>query len=368
MKAALFSPCTYPGPTAPGGWPTPTTVYSSEISEQTFATALEHSRLADEVGFDWVTVAEHHFGPFCMTPNPMILAGALTQAVKRAKIALLGADIPILNPVRVAEEFAMLDTLSGGRLVAGMLRGTPNEYITYNVNPRESRARFEEALQLIRMAWTEPEPFGWQGRYWQYKSISIWPRPIQKPHPPIYMSGSSPESGEFAARQRVGLGFAVTTLPLAARAARHYRSQAALAGWTPKADDIVYRIPFYVGASDERALEDLEAAARASARSFSLALSQGAEAAIAEAGYYGRDEAQRGRVAAAFSGGMRERIEKGQMLLGSPRTVIDQIRRIHAEIGAGVLDLIPGLSGPLALASIERFGTQVLPAIRELDT
>src|SRR5512146_951828 len=155
MKAALFSPCTYPGPTARGGWPAPTTVYSSEIAQQVLEAAVAHSRLADEVGFDWITVAEHHFGPFCITPNPMVLAGGLTQAVKRAKIALLGADVPILNPVRVAEEFAMLDVMSGGRLIAGMLRGTPNEYVTYNVNPAESRGRFEEALQLIRMAWTE---------------------------------------------------------------------------------------------------------------------------------------------------------------------------------------------------------------------
>lgn len=366
MKAALFSPCTYPGATVPSGWPTPVTVYSSDISRQTFETALEHSRLADEVGFDWITVAEHHFGPFCMTPNPMVLAGALTQVVKRAKIALLGADIPILNPVRVAEEFAMLDLLSGGRLVAGMLRGTPNEYITYNVNPRESRGRFEEALQLIRMAWTEPEPFGWQGRYWQYKTVCIWPRPIQQPHPPIYMSGSSPESGEFAAKNRIGLGFAVTTLALAAKASSHYRSHAALAGWTPRPDDIIYRVPFHVADSDDEAMEDLAAAAAASSRSFSLALSQGAEAAIAEAGYYGRDDAQRGRVAAAFSGGIRGRIENGQLLLGAPQTVIGQIRRIHAEIGAGVLDLVPALGGEKALASIERFGTRVLPAVREL--
>ncbi len=366
MKAALFSPCTYAGPTAPSGWPTPVTVYSSDLSRQTFETAIEHSRLADQVGFDWITVAEHHFGPFCMTPNPMVLAGALTQVVKRAKIALLGADIPILNPVRVAEEFAMLDLLSGGRLVAGMLRGTPNEYITYNVNPRESRRRFEEALQLIRMAWTEPEPFGWQGRYWQYKTVSIWPRPIQQPHPPIYMSGSSPESGEFAAKNRIGLGFAVTTLALATKASSHYRSQAALVGWTPRPDDIIYRVPFHVAASDDQAMEDLAAAAAASSRSFSLALSQGAEAAIAEAGYYGRDDAQRGRVAAAFSGGIRGRIENAQLLLGAPQTVIGQIRRIHAEVGAGVLDLVPALGGDKAIASIEQFGTRILPAVREL--
>ena len=74
------------------------------------------------------------------------MAGALSQVVQRAKIAVLGPTLPILNPVRVAEEFAMLDTMSGGRLVAGMMRGTPNEYVTYNFNPSESRARFAEAL------------------------------------------------------------------------------------------------------------------------------------------------------------------------------------------------------------------------------
>ncbi|MGH8220936.1 MAG: LLM class flavin-dependent oxidoreductase [Steroidobacteraceae bacterium] len=365
MKAALFSPCTYPGPTARSGWPAPATVYSSTLAQQVLEAAVAQSRLAEAVGFDWITVAEHHFGPFCITPNPMVLAGALTQAVKRVKIALLGADIPILNPVRVAEEFAMLDVMSGGRLIAGMLRGTPNEYVTYNVNPAESRGRFEEALQLIRMAWTEPEPFGWQGRYWQYKTISIWPRPVQAPHPPIYMSGSSPESGEFAARQRVGLGFAVTSLALASKAARHYREQAALAGWTPTPDDIIYRIPVHVAATDDEAMQDLAAAAAHGPRSISLALSREAESAIAEAGYYGRDEAQRRRVAALFSSGLRERIENGQMLIGSPTTVIGQIRRIHEQVGAGVLDLIPGVGGD-AMTCIERLGASVLPIIREI--
>ncbi len=90
---------------------------------------------------------------------------------------LLGANVPILNPIRVAEEMAMLDTMSGGRVVAGMLRGTANEYVTYNINPAESRGRFEEALQLIKMAWTETEPFGWQGRYYQYRTISALAAP-----------------------------------------------------------------------------------------------------------------------------------------------------------------------------------------------
>src|SRR6185312_3861196 len=129
-----------------GAWPVPTSEFSVEVAERSVATSLEQFELADQLGFDWVTVAEHHFAPMSLTPNPMIMAGALTQRVKHAKIALLGATIPILNPVRVAEEFAMLDTLSSGRVIAGMLRGTSNEYVTYGVNPAESRERFAEAL------------------------------------------------------------------------------------------------------------------------------------------------------------------------------------------------------------------------------
>src|SRR5437660_8146747 len=163
MKAALFSLVPYVGPTAQGVWPTPAADYASETAGRSMQLSLEQFELADQVGFDWVTVAEHHYSPMSLTPNPMVLAGALTERVKRAKIALLGASIPILNPLRVAEEFAMLDTMTGGRIIAGMLRGTSNEYVTYNVNPAESRERFEEALELIVKAWAEPQPFGWLG-------------------------------------------------------------------------------------------------------------------------------------------------------------------------------------------------------------
>ncbi|MGZ5829028.1 MAG: LLM class flavin-dependent oxidoreductase, partial [Xanthobacteraceae bacterium] len=134
MKAALFSPLRYNGPAGAPGWPVSGEVYSAEIGQRSMKSSLGILQRADEVGFDWVTVAEHHYAPFSLSPNPMVIAGALTQVIKRAKIALLGATIPILNPVRVAEEFAMIDTMCGGRVVAGMLRGTPNEYVTYNVN------------------------------------------------------------------------------------------------------------------------------------------------------------------------------------------------------------------------------------------
>jgi alkanesulfonate monooxygenase SsuD/methylene tetrahydromethanopterin reductase-like flavin-dependent oxidoreductase (luciferase family) len=363
MKAALFSPVAYQGNASPG-WPVPADIYSDEAAAHSFNTAIERFRLADEIGFDWVTVAEHHFSPFSLTPNPMLLAGALTQVVKKAKIAVLGPTLPMLNPVRVAEEFAMLDTITGGRVIAGLMRGTPNEYVTYNINPEESRARFQEALQLLRMVWTEPQPFGWQGRHYEFRAISVWPRPVQKPHPPLYMSGSSPESGEFAAKNHVGLGFAVTTIPLAKKAAAYYREQANLVGWLPTPDDIIYRCAIHVADTDEEAGADL--AGMPAGRRFSIS-NPALESAVAGTSYYGRDfEAQRGRV--GRPGGIKDAVENGQILLGSPETVMKQIGRIREEIGAGILDLIfMAPTDDKARHAIELFGTRVLPRLHEME-
>jgi alkanesulfonate monooxygenase SsuD/methylene tetrahydromethanopterin reductase-like flavin-dependent oxidoreductase (luciferase family) len=362
MKASLFSAVRYDGPCEDVGWPVASTVYSAEAARQSLQIALDQFRMADELGFDWVSVAEHHYAPFSLTPNPMIMAGALTQVVRRAKIALLGASLPINNPVRVAEEFAMLDTMTGGRVVAGMLRGTPNEYVTYNVNPAESRARFEEALQLIRMAWSQTEPFGWLGKYYEYRSISLWPQVMQKPHPKIYMSGSSQESGEFAAKNRVGLGFAVTSVPFAKLAAAHYRAQAERHGYTPEPEDVIYRVGVHVAESDDQAIEDFTVAMARPRGTLTMA-NRAVESAVAESGYYGRDaNSQRRRL---MSGGLRERVEEGRILLGSPETVLRQIETIQRELGAGVLDLtMTHQMGEKTTRAIELIAERILPTIR----
>ena len=363
MKASLFSAVRYNGPSEDVGWPVASTVYSPDAARAAMQTALDQFRLADELGFDWVSVAEHHYAPFALTPNPMVMAGAITQIVKRARIALLGSSIPINNPVRVAEEFAMLDTLTGGRIVAGMFRGTPNEYVTYNINPAESRARFEEALHLIRTAWTQTEPFGWLGKYYEYRSISLWPRIVQNPHPKIYMSGSSPESGEFAARNRVGLGFAVTSVPQASMAAAHYRAQCARFGHAPEPDDIIYRVGFHVAPTDDQAIEEFTEAARATPHGSLTMANRAVETAVAATGYYGRDETlQRKRL---MPGGLRERVEEGRILLGSPASVLRQIETIRRELGAGVLDLtVVHQMGERTTRSIELTAERILPVIR----
>src|SRR5215472_11614743 len=91
-------------------------------------------------------------------------------------------------------------------LIVGMLRGTTNEMLTYDLNPEESRERTDEGMELILRAWTEPQPFGWQGRHFHYRTVSVWPKPLQQPLPPMYALGTSREASDFAARNHIGLG------------------------------------------------------------------------------------------------------------------------------------------------------------------
>jgi alkanesulfonate monooxygenase SsuD/methylene tetrahydromethanopterin reductase-like flavin-dependent oxidoreductase (luciferase family) len=371
MKAALFNPMHY-GPSGgrPGQWPMPPKYFDEQRSQNVLCEGLEQFELADQVGFDWVTVAEHHYSPFSLTPTPLVMAAAVGERVKRAKIAVLGPNVPIQNPVRVAEEFALLDNLTGGRAVAGLMRGTPNEYATYSTNPGESRDRFEEGFALIKRAWTEPQPFGWEGRYYQYRTVSVWPRPIQQPHPPVYMSASSRESGTFAARERLGIGLAVTNIPLAREAARHYRAEAERFGWQPSPEHVVYRAMAYVVDTDAQADADAEqyfGASRGPTSASGLTASnKGLDDAVASAGFYGSNQDIRHARHAAHT--LAERIELGQIFLGSPTTVVNQLRKLHEEVGAGVVDLVfnaPVLPRDKAMRSVELFGKYVLPCIRE---
>lgn len=361
MKASLFCNSQYMGSAPHDIWPLPGKHYSGEEGVRSMRTAFEQFRCADEFGFDWVTVAEHHYSAISLSPNPMVMAGALCQVVHRAKIAVLGPTIPIHNPIRVAEELAMIDIMSGGRLIAGMMRGTPTEYVTYNINPAESRERFAEAVHLIKRAWVDPNPFGWLGKYYQYRTISIWPRPVQTPHPAMYMSAASPEAGEFAARNHIGAGFAFTTVPLATKAVTHYRECAREAGWEPTDDQILYRALFHVADTDEQAFEDMSTIP---ARVSLANANKGISAGLLKSGYYGADvEGQRGRSATRE---LRERIDLGQVIVGSPETVLKQVRRVRDELGAGVIDLVVGVQlGERTLRSIELFGSKVLPRMKE---
>ena len=166
MKASFFVSLPYGQvPEQVSTWPVPNRLFDPEQAIAMAETHLEEVELADALGFDWIGCAEHHYSPGSLAPNVSVLAAAITQRAKRARICIMGALLPLNNPVRIAEEYALIDTLSGGRLVAGLLRGAPYEYLVYNVPPAESRARFEEAWELVMRAWCDIEPFGWDGKH-----------------------------------------------------------------------------------------------------------------------------------------------------------------------------------------------------------
>lgn len=352
-----------------GGWPVANEHCDTAQAVAAAANCLDDAAYADELGYDWIACAEHHYSPISMVANVSVLAAALSQRVKNAKIAILGALIPLTgNPVRTAEELAMIDTLTGGRLVAGLLRGAPYEYLVYNVNPAESRSRFEEAWELIYRAWTDHQPFGWEGNHFHYRNVSIWPRPVQQPTPPIYVSGSSKESGDFAARHRIGLGLAFTNLPLAAEAAQYYRDKAAEQGWTPDPDQIIYQVPIHVAESDEKAMEHVRPAIENTHR---MGMNV-ANRLVVEAGFFRQRDAnltQRFRnLSAEAPKTLEEAIDAGTIIVGGPDTVAKQVKRLRDEIGCGVLNLIfDRASSPAERrGSLALFAKEVMPEARAL--
>jgi alkanesulfonate monooxygenase SsuD/methylene tetrahydromethanopterin reductase-like flavin-dependent oxidoreductase (luciferase family) len=341
MKASIISPNTY---TAPAAWgrpaPVPRAAFEAETGQRMLADALAQARLADEAGFDYVSVSEHHSAPLMCSPNAAVWAGALSQVVTRARIAWMGPIVSVNNPLRVAEEVAMLDQLTGGRLIVLPLRGTPGEHKVYNnIDPADSRARTEESMLLIRKALTETEPFAWKGEHFDFPVVSVWPGRTTVPHPPLYSSGNSPESVEFAARHQFPIAISFYDVSAVAQLTGQFRSQARAAGWEPGPDDIIYRAWIALGETDAQADE-------IRARFLPRGAGAAPEAPVPAPGF--------GIGSVQFCGG--------------PQTVIEQIRAFHEATGVGVLDLSFGrASQEMTLGAIRRFGEKVLPAIRDLS-
>jgi alkanesulfonate monooxygenase SsuD/methylene tetrahydromethanopterin reductase-like flavin-dependent oxidoreductase (luciferase family) len=178
------------------------------------------------------------------------------------------------------------------------------------------------------------------------------------------MSGSSPEAGAYAAENHIGIGFAFTNLPRAMIAADFYREHARKHGWDPTPDDIIYRVAIHLADTDAEAREDIEAAGAGRTRVGVSTANVHLEAAVAKSGFYGIDvDGQRGRLMDRSE--LDQRIENGQILIGSPDTVLKQIKRIRDELGAGILDLtLIVQSGDKPQRTIELLGEKVLPEIR----
>ncbi len=358
MKVSFFETVRYCAPQLlPAEWPVPAGAYDRGAGADAYRGMIERLQYVEELGFDWVSVSEHHYSPRILTPSPIVSAAYIAARLHKITIAVLGPIVPHSNPVRVAEELAMLDTLAQGRLVVGLLRGTTNEAMTYDLNPREARERTDEGMELILKAWTEPQAFGWQGRHFQYRTVSIWPRPLQQPHPPTYALGTSRESCEFAARHRLGCGVSYGPFEVMAKATRYYREQCARQGWQPAPEQIIYRANMLVAETDEEA----HASLRQRPGTPPFAMREGVRDAIATIESRNiAGEARTPNVGGALP----------TTFVGSPDTVVEQVRRCREVVGAGVLDLSlhpPGSADvePL-MCSLELFGKKVLPRIRDI--
>src|SRR5216683_3476082 len=172
-----------------------------EIVGKYFRWNIAELKLADELGFDGVGVNEHHQNGYGFSVSPNLIASILAERQSNAAVVVLGNTIPMYQPpLRVAEEYALLDCISGGRLVAGLPVGSPMDNVgCYGNPPTLVRPRYYEAHELIKQAWTRPGPFPFNGRFTKLRYVNPWPKPIQKPHPPIWLAGGgSVETWKFA--------------------------------------------------------------------------------------------------------------------------------------------------------------------------
>ena len=215
---------------------------------------------AEELGLDGVVVNEHHQNAYGLMPSPNLMAAALSQRTERVRICVLGNALPLYQPpLRVAEEMAMLDVLSGGRLIAGLVVGGGPEYYSYNVDPTEARPRFREAVELVLQAWTRPGPFSFDGDYYQLPYVNPWPRPLQQPHPPVWIPGlGSPSTISYCAERGFGyMGVAYYAPPETfARQAFAYHQAVADAGRVYDPELLGWLTTVYVAESDDQAVEE----------------------------------------------------------------------------------------------------------------
>jgi alkanesulfonate monooxygenase SsuD/methylene tetrahydromethanopterin reductase-like flavin-dependent oxidoreductase (luciferase family) len=328
---------------------------------------LDQMGLADSLGFDGVCLNEHHQTAYGMMPIPGVLAGALARSVKRAKLAILGRALPLLNnPLTVAEEYAMLDNLTRGRLIAGFVRGIGAEYHAMGINPAYSQERFAEAHDLIVRAWTEPGPFAYAGKHYQFKYVNTWPRPYQSPHPPIWIpSQGSGSTIRWAARMRYTYCQTLTPIASVARFFQMYRDEAEKAGYQSSPDQLAWSNTIYVAETDEKAVREARPHLEALMNYF---LKMPTEMLLPP-GY--TDAASMKRVRAAKVTGKPQSIEDvikhGVVIVGSPNTVREKLAEYQDLAGFNTSltkTQFGTLPDDMARANMTAIAEEILPHFR----
>ena len=333
----------------------------------------EQYQLADEVGFDGIMTNEYHASYWCMKPAVNLDAAVISKLTKNVKIAILGNVISVGDPIRMAEEIAMLDCYSGGRIISGFVRGTAVETLLSGQDPTENFARFQEAHDLIIKCWTDDGPFRHEGQYFKYRVVNPWVKPMQNPRPDIWFPGTgSPESVVWAAEHGhpyMNLGALVDTTEWLKQI---YIDTALEAGYKAGPEHFGYLLKVLVADTEEKAQEI--------GRHFVWTeghRQRGPREHVDPPGYQSRKalEVKRSRPTGVFAGNMGDALsyenqqEARVIIVGTPDTVIEKLKYVVENLNPGYL-LIYGNEGPMkhedSMRSIELLGKEVIPALKEI--
>ncbi len=329
-------------------------------------------RLAEELGFEGVSLNEHHSTQFSMTPAVSVMAGAVAALTERVRIFVAGVPVNLTYPNRLAEEYAMLDVLSGGRMELAFPLGTGMEYWANagQINPVTARARFRESLDVILRAWTEDGPFRYDGDFYTYRYLNPWPKPYQRPHPKIFIVGSgSLETVELAVDY--GAGYSIVFVPIESqlRAFRRMRDLAAERGRTVAAEDLVVVAMAYVGDSDGEALAEL----RPHVETFFSWSHRVPPKFLLPPGYVSTEEFLRRASDAALAHGTEATWEDMLAIMrvacGSPDTVAETLVRWARDAGCGRMNVVFELADMpewKVVKSMTLFAQEVVPRVQRL--
>ena len=318
---------------------------------------LDQVERCEELGFDTVVLAERHFrhAPL-LYPSPLAVGAAIAARTERIRIGTAGRILSLDHPIHVAEAAATLDLLSGGRLDFGITRASLDEeaHAAFSSPQAESQQRFREALDIIIRAWTE-DAFAYEGECFSVPEVSVFPKPAQRPHPPLYAVAVSPERLAFASREGINAYVgAIRTPAELADVASSYRGGLVAAGYDPAERTLSVNRFVYVSDDDERAEEEFEQpfCELMHARAPDL---KGALVAK----YGGVEELTFERFAADFC------------VCGGPETVIRRLQEVTDATGCdyllATLNFVT-LDHALCMRSLELFGSEVLPVLAEEAT
>ncbi|MBM2811100.1 MAG: luciferase-like monooxygenase [Chloroflexi bacterium] len=353
----------------PMPFPVPGSMWDRKLGEKLYADSMRFFRRVDELGFDGLLFTEHHYGPNGgLTPSPLILLAAATGVTERIKLITLGIPLAMYpHPIRVAEELAMVDNLSHGRVIAGFISSGAQSLFAYNVPASEERSRYHEALDLVIRAWTEPSPFEWHGQHFDYPCVSILPRPLQVPHPQLWTTATSTEGVQWAASKRMGFISSGSTAE-AIEALAYYRGYAeSECGWAPRPEKLGIAREFFIASTKAEVREKSEQMMESSGdaafaglfRDPKLAAVRGETASTRSYSHVTKQEDR-------TMHRTRDGALNGHFIIGDPNQVAEQILRQRHATGAGVLIIRPELgciSMDQAADGLELFAREVLPTV-----